>query len=178
MSSESQSKSSSSKISAEMGSSHNQNQSSSKKRSSKSHGSSSQSRQPPSSSALASHGQHRHLSSSSGMYGAPSSHAAGPSGGLELPSSVRNAPPELRTSIRRKQNNESAKRSRERKRAEEAEMRRKMEENDVRIQHLEKEVETLTAALLNDVDPADGRSGRRNPPSSPSTKPGFYGDPF
>eukprot|EP00737_Agarophyton_chilense_P005300 gb/GEZJ01007744.1/.p1 GENE.gb/GEZJ01007744.1/~~gb/GEZJ01007744.1/.p1 ORF type:complete len:206 (-),score=34.97 gb/GEZJ01007744.1/:112-729(-) len=107
---------------------------------------------------------------------APSSASgAGSSSMQELPKSVRNAAPELRTAIRRKQNNESAKRSREKKKLEEAEMFRKMQENDTRIGHLEQQVEKLTAALMSEEEKA---ATRRHTPSSPSTSAGFYGDPF
>lgn len=79
--------------------------------------------------------------------GSDSSTQRGPSSFEEVPHSVRNASPELRAAIRRKQNSESAKRSRERKKAEENEMHRKVKENSKRIFHLEKQVDDLAATL-------------------------------
>ncbi|PXF49634.1 hypothetical protein BWQ96_00512 [Gracilariopsis chorda] len=151
------------------------------------------------SSKSSSHGRRTSPSSSSGrnggsrgvpVSGASSSGRHSPQGGSStsrvkddhIPYSLKDAPPELRPAIKRKQNREHAKRSRERKRAEEEDMIRKLECNDARIRMLEQQVETLTEELRNDPAPngmvPSARYDRREVPSSPSTKPGFYGDPF
>lgn len=98
-----------------------------------------------------------------------------------IPYSLKDAPPELRPAIKRKQNREHAKRSRERKRAEEEDMIRKLDFNDARIRMLEQQVETLTEELRTDPlhsEVPHSRYDKRDVPSSPTTKPGFYGDPF
>lgn len=122
------------------------------------------------------HGQH----GSSYERGSSSTQGQG-----ELPKSVRNAPPELRPLIRRRQNNESAKRSRERKKEEQEEMQKMFEANSVRIDRLEKAVGELEAeveARKNNKDSKHGssrdRKDRRDDPGASSTKSGFYGDPF
>ncbi|KAI0560642.1 hypothetical protein FGB62_105g08 [Gracilaria domingensis] len=95
-----------------------------------------------------------------------------------IPYSLKDAPAELHPAIKRKQSREHSKRSRKRKRKEEQEMVRKMQKNALRIEMLESQVQTLTEELLHQDKLAEGDSRTRDVPNSPSTKPGFYGDPF
>lgn len=64
-----------------------------------------------------------------------------------LPNSVRNAPTEMRSAIRRKQNNESSRRSRARKKMKDTYMREVAEKNADRIAQLERQVNELERTL-------------------------------
>lgn len=67
-----------------------------------------------------------------------------------LPNSLRNAPPELRLAIRRRQNNESARRSRARKKEEEQKIENKVRDCEDRLRKLESTVDELTTELTKE----------------------------
>lgn len=65
----------------------------------------------------------------------------------DLPRSVRNASPDMRSAIRRQQNNESSRRSRARKRQEDEQIRVQVKIGEGRIKELEKQVSDLESTL-------------------------------
>lgn len=64
-----------------------------------------------------------------------------------LPNSLRNASPELRLAIRRRQNNESARRFRAKKKEEEKRMENQVQDCEDRLRRLESKVDELTSEL-------------------------------
>lgn len=74
-------------------------------------------------------------------------HSASPNLNEEVPSSVRNAPKELRRTIRRKQNKESARRARERRYAQMDFLQKKHDNNHERIRQLEIVMDQLLSAV-------------------------------
>lgn len=94
-----------------------------------------------------------------------------------LPNGVRHRPPEMRKSIRRKQNNDSAKRGREKKRMETNEIRTAVRDNNHRIKKLENQVEDLEATLRAKRKARKSKTDTNNPGEF-FQREKFFGDPF
>lgn len=113
--------------------------------------------------------------------GERSSHTASSLPLDNLPRGVRHRPPEMRTEIRRKQNNDSAKRGRERRRVENEEIKSQVKNNTQRIKKLENQVGDLEATLKEKRK----TKKRGKDKGSAGTEPGeffeqqkFFGDAF
>lgn len=89
-----------------------------------------------------------------------------------VPRSIRNAPKELHSAIRRRQSAESARRCRLQRKTERESMERQVEQNKSRIENLEKQVNDLSFELMGGSATA-GKKG-----DSLRSVDSFYGHPY
>lgn len=99
-----------------------------------------------------------------------------------LPKTVRNMPPEVRTAVRRKQNNEAKKRFREKQNVSDREMRVMVKDNDVEIERLQMHVSGLEKRLEGIRSEKDKRKGQKKAVLEGKgeffEKSSFFGEPF